>query len=149
MLHQLCWGWSQDLKFYLLAFGALSIFVLQIGAMQGGLISSDAVVSIPVFFALGVLFTIFQADSGWETFNASTSTWPNSSGRWSWACRIVSYFFGGESCGLTGFLHPYLKASIEWFTVYGLLLDHIIFSQWHLSETTAAKRACLFRASFQ
>lgn len=61
--------WSQDLMVYLLAFGALSIFVLQIAAMQGGLIGTDAVVSIPVFFALGVLFTIFQAQFAFGELN--------------------------------------------------------------------------------
>lgn len=58
----------------------------------------------------------------------------NSSGRWSWACRIVGLDFFGDLTDWQVFPHPYLMASIEWFTAW----PNHFFPQWHLSETTAA-----------
>ncbi|CAK9032064.1 unnamed protein product [Durusdinium trenchii] len=62
-------GWLHDPHVYCLGIGALCIFLLQILVMQTALGCSDAVVITPTFFAMGVLFTIFQAQLAFGELN--------------------------------------------------------------------------------
>ena len=53
--------WWQNSQVYILSLMALGIFILQIACTQTMLRCYDAVILIPVFFGLGIVFTIFQA----------------------------------------------------------------------------------------
>jgi len=61
--------WWLNLELYVLAVVALGIVVIQITSMNQGLRHGDVVIVIPTFFALGVLFSLVQAQLAFGELN--------------------------------------------------------------------------------
>ena len=62
-------GWWRNLELYALAAVALGIVAVQITSMNQGLRHADVVIVIPTFFALGVLFSLIQAQLAFGELN--------------------------------------------------------------------------------
>ena len=62
-------GWWRNLELYALAAVALGIVAMQITSMNQGLRHADVVIVIPTFFALGVLFSLVQAQLAFGELN--------------------------------------------------------------------------------
>ncbi|CAE7938063.1 unnamed protein product, partial [Symbiodinium necroappetens] len=61
--------WWLNVELYVLAIFALAVCVIQVHTLNLGLRHGEVVTIIPTFFALGVLFSLFQAEMAFGELN--------------------------------------------------------------------------------